>query len=78
MKTKLDYTLVDKPEIIDEMGEPIAVIIETPYEWIFDNDSETVPFKAEDYFFDKPNGFLHKKIGGFGTDYHYFGIWKNQ
>ena len=65
--------------IIDEHGIPMALIIETPDSWSWAPGSAEMGMSATDFIFSLPNKrYYFKRLGGYGTDYHYFGVWEKE
>jgi len=72
-----DFINPQYQHIIDKLGKPDEILVETPYSfsWFINN---IVPGSAEDFMFrrERPEGWIIQKVGNFGTDHKYFGIWK--
>jgi len=65
----------NKYEVVQELGQPENIIIEDPYGWHWAG-IPTVDMSAEEFMFSLPDGFIVKKVGWYGTDYTYFGVWR--
>lgn len=61
--------------LLRNWGEPVGIIIETPYELDWARGSRVV-FDADDFLFKIPDKYQSEKIGWYGTDFKYYGIWE--
>lgn len=61
--------------LLRQWGAPVGIIIETPYVLDWARGSEVV-FDAEDLLFKIPDKYRSEKVGWYGTDHKYYGIWE--
>ena len=63
-------------KLIDEMGLPENILVETPYRfyWAFSG----MKMSAEDFIFDTRLSidYIVKAVGHYGNDHVYKGVWK--